>query len=399
MAERRIWNVGQVATFPFKVQTSSGTAVALLPDYPKYEIISPSGLPVQEGVATAVGLGSYEVQWTVPLQSEVSTGDQCWRVNVYIVTARRAQQELHFDFDVVNKSLSTSQKKRDIIETHLEGRPYRAIWRGDVEPAELSLECYYTRVPTETSSAPLPTTITKSAMTKIYDNGDTVFYYDIPAANFVPGTQGMFDNQFTLLWTSRDTAVAEEMTEYQQLRIMRRSGFELITGLRFIVDRFQHRFGSKYYMSDGDLCEAMQRGLGMLNQWHPVTLVFSDSNVPTTLHTFWIMLGAWWMLRSQHMVAGMQAFNFSGQSISLDQDLTGALDSAIQGLMDWLNTHLTPAKTTLYRQGASVGSVAVRPARIANPNNRVYKIDSSGPGGGTAPPSLMGVAQMIGLFA
>lgn len=83
--------------------------------------------------------------------------------------------------------------------------------------------------------------------------------------------------------------------------------------------------------------------------------------------------------------------------MSLDQDMTGAIDSAIQGMSDWLNTQLTPAKTMVFRQASQAGVVAVRPSRLSSMYNRVYKVDSTGPNGGMGPPGLMSVAQIIGL--
>lgn len=308
---RRLWNTGDTAVFPFRAVDGTGAAVALLPGYPTYAIISPSGIQVDTGVAQAMPTpGLYQVTWTVPLQAELSTPTLPWRVEIQIVTARRSDKTLEYVFDVQNHSTDTTER-RDIIETHLQGGDYRAIWRGNAVPDTLTLECYLTASPDNVPTAPIPVPLQKSAMQQSNRGMNVEYFYDIPAAAFNPGTQSMFQNQFTLLWRTRDTPTSELQTQYQQLRVMRRNGFELVTGVRFMVDRFQHKLGSAYAMSDGDICEALSRGLGMLNQWFPVsTPPFTDSLVPPALTTFWVMLASWWMLSSQYMLAGSLSFNF-----------------------------------------------------------------------------------------
>lgn len=395
---RSTWATGETAKFQFKIVDSQGAAIEMLDTtkYPSYAIIAPSGIQVQTGVlSVGTNAGEWFATWSIPVQSELSNDQRAYQIRINIVTKRRSQRELIQDFNVVQKTV-TSSGDRDIIKSELEGKDYRAVWRGDFDPEELYLEAYLTHTPYDDMKKPLPTVIDKSLMNKVIDGDSICYYYDIPASGFVPGTQSIFNNQFTVLWGVRETVVSDLQTEYQQLRILKRAGFEQISGLRFIVDRFQHRFGTAYHMSDSDLIESLSKGLGALNQWFPYS-TYTDQNIPPALQTFWTMMSAWWMLRSQHLLSGSLAFNFSGSSVSLDQDMTGAIDSAIQGMSDWLNTQLTPAKTMVFRQASQAGVVAVRPSRLSSMYNRVYKVDSTGPNGGMGPPGLMSVAQIIGL--
>jgi hypothetical protein len=288
---------------------------------------------------------------------------------------------------------------RDLSESVLEGKAYRAVWRGDYDPEDISLECYYSKDPNSTSRAPISVPVLKADMTRVIDGDSIAYYYDIPAAAFKNGTTTLLDNKFTVLWNTRETQLSQEDQEYKQIRVIKRAGFEKITSLRFLVDRFQHRFGTAQYMSDGDLVESLVRGLGMFNQWYPYS-DYTPENFPQALDTFWTMFGAWWMLQSQRMLVAQLAFNFSGQSITLDYDQTGSIDSAISGLVEWLNTHVTPAKTMVFRQRSLGGIAAVRPARLAaGLYNRVVQFDSTrGGAGGAAYPGIMGIAQTIGLL-
>lgn len=308
--QRRSWNVGDTAAFPFRVVDSTGAPIALLPGSPTFAIISPSGLQVETGPAQALPTpGNFTISWVIPLQSELSTPNTPWRITVFITTARRHEKELEFTFDVINRTTDTTEK-RDIVEAVLEGQDYRAMWRGDADPDMLNMQCYFTKSP-GTGLDPIAVPLNKSHLRRAVQGLDVVYYYDIPASTFVGGTQSYFKNQFTLLWVSRDTPSSETMTQYQQLRVMKRQGFELVAGVRMMVDRFQHKLGTAYYISDGDICESLDKGLGLLNGWFPVTdPPYTDTIVPESLKTYWVMLSCWWMLSSQHMLAGTLSFNF-----------------------------------------------------------------------------------------
>jgi hypothetical protein len=396
---RSTWQLGQLADFKFSFVTPTGAPVDLLDSaqYPAYAFISPSGVQVQTGVATAVSTpGSYQVQWTIPLQAELSNDDRAWQLEVTIVTKRRHQYVKTFDFNVVDKQL-TGSGRRNIIDVSLAGRSYRAIWRGDFDPAELSLECFRTKDPDDLSGAPLAAAVDKAAMTRVVDGDSIAYYYDIPSANLRADT--VFDNSFTILWSARETAVSELQQEYQQMRTIQKKGFSKIASVRFLVDRFQHRFGTAQHISDGDVVESLVRGLGNLNQWYPIS-GYTAEMFPEGLDTFWVLFASQYLLQSQRLLLGNLAFNFSGQSVTLDYDQTGVIDSAIQGFTDYINTHCTPAKYMLNRQSSRVGVAGVRPYRLpASSYNRVYKIDSTGSdNNGGVPPSLLGVAQLIGLM-
>jgi len=396
---RSTWQVGQTAEFKFQLVNRTGLPVEMLDNsrYPAFAFVDPTGMQVQTGVAQPVdSAGNYLVTWTIPLQSVLSNDQQTWQLQISGVTKKRHQVQCSFDFNVVDKQ-TTATGRCDIIQTALAGKPYRAVWRGDFDPDELSLECYATSTPDDISKAPLVAAIDKTSCTKVLDGDSIAYYYDVPAAAFVNGTTTMFDNKFTVLWSSRETPIAEENVEYQQLRVVKRRGFNMISGLRFMVDRFQHRFGTAQHMSDGDLVEALTRGLGTFNQWFPYSR-YTAEQIPDCFETFWISFASVYMLQSQRLLLGSLSFNFSGQSTTLDFDQTGVIDSAISGMTEWLNTHCTAAKTMFFRQNSATGVVGVRPARLANGlNNRVIKVDSTGPDGGMASPGLLAMAQLIGL--
>jgi hypothetical protein len=396
---RSTWQVGQTAEFKFQLVSRAGTPVEMLDNslYPAFAFVDPTGMQVQTGVAQPVdSAGNYLVTWTIPLQSVISNDQQSWQLQISGVTKKRHQVQCSFDFNIVDKQ-TTATGRRDVIQTALAGKPYRAVWRGDFDPDELALECYATDRPDDVGKAPLVAAVDKALCTKVLDGDSIGYYYDIPANAFVNGTTTMFDNKFSVLWSVRETPLSEQDVEWQQLRVVKRRGFDMMSGLRWMVDRFQHRFGTAQHMSDGDLVEALTRGLGTFNQWFPYSQ-YTAEQIPDCFHTFWISFASVYMLQSQRLLVNSMSFSFSGQSTTLDFDQTGGIDSAISGMTEWLNTHCTAAKTMFYRQRSATGVVGVRPARLANGlNNRVIKVDSTGPDGGMASPGLLGMAQLIGL--
>jgi hypothetical protein len=396
---RSTYQVGQLAEFKVPVLTTTGAPVELLDasQYPAYAFISPSGVQVQTGVAQVGATpGTYVIQWNIPLQAELSSDERAWQLEITVVTKRRHQVTRVIDFNVVDKQL-TGTGRRDIIDVALAGRSYRAIWRGDFDPAELQLECFKTKNPDDISAAPLAVAVDKAAMTKVIDGDSIAYYFDIPSSAMT--AELVFDNSYTVLWSARETPVSELQQEYQQLRTIQKKGFSRIASVRWMVDRFQHRFGTAQHISDGDVVEALVRGLSNLNQWYPLSS-YSAEMFPDGLDTFWTLFASQYLLQSQRLLLGNLAFNFSGQSVTLDYDQTGVIDSAIQGFTEFINTHCTPAKYMLNRQASRVGVAGVRPYRLpASSYNRVYKIDSTGSDSmGGVPPSLVGVAQLIGLM-
>lgn len=306
---RSTYQVGQLAEFKVPVLTTTGAPVELLDasQYPAYAFISPSGVQVQTGVAQVGATpGTYVIQWNIPLQAELSSDERAWQLEITIVTKRRHQVTRVIDFNVVDKQL-TGTGRRDIIDVALAGRSYRAIWRGDFDPAELQLECFKTKNPDDVSSAPLAVAVDKSAMTKVIDGDSIAYYFDIPSSAMT--AELVFDNSYTVLWSARETSVSELQQEYQQLRTIQKKGFSRIASVRWMVDRFQHRFGTAQHISDGDVVEALVRGLSNLNQWYPLSS-YSAEMFPDGLDTFWTLFASQYLLQSQRLLLGNLAFNF-----------------------------------------------------------------------------------------
>jgi hypothetical protein len=80
---------------------------------------------------------------------------------------------------------------------------------------------------------------------------------------------------------------------------------------------------------------------------------------------------------AHHFYANGFVTHNSGQAVTLDYDQTGAIDSAIQRLSEWLNAHITPQKIMISRQRSGVGSLGIRTQRAFGAYNRVLRYDSA----------------------
>lgn len=76
----------------------------------------------------------------------------------------------------------------------------------------------------------------------------------------------------------------------------------------------------------------------------------------------------------------------SGQTVTLNYDHTGNIDTAISRATDFIREGLGPAKTAVYRRQAGVGVMGGRPYRVSGLHNYVYPI------------SRMSSQDILGLF-
>ena len=140
-----------------------------------------------------------------------------------------------------------------------------------------------------------------------------------------------------------------------------------------VIDKYQKRRQLLQAYQDSDIYEYLVRGLEIVNGWHPVTS-FQMTSLPNQLTPYWLMAGQLWGLNAQFLLETDLQFNFSGQTVTLDYDHTGNIDTAISRATDFIREGLGPAKTAIYRRQAGPGVVAGRPYRYAGIHNFVFPI-------------------------
>lgn len=311
--ERITWQRGQQAEFRCMFQKKDGSPLLPLDAarFPNYSIYSPSGIQVQTGVAQSFGNpGGYRVLWQVPVDCELSNDTASWMLEVSFVDEKKKQYQLHQDFNVVEKQI-TSQENRDLIRLGVEAAPFRTNWRGDNVPYSIAVSCFKSDAPDDATQAPFPVAVTPTG--PIIEGDSIAYTIDVPAGVLKPG-------MYTFLWNVQETASSATEIEFQQLRVIPLKLLQMIPQVKFIVGRFQAAFDLPNYISDADYAEGLAHGIEYINQWHPISFysygdMMTTNGVTSPLSSFWLMASAWWVLHSQHLVEAGLAF-----SMCLEED-------------------------------------------------------------------------------
>jgi hypothetical protein len=291
-----------------------------------------------------------------------------------MIDKNKKQYDFKHPFNVAESRKPTAES-RDLILMGIENAPFRVTWTGDSVPFQISVSCYLSNAPDNNDTAPIPVAVIPQG--PLFNNGDVIYYVDLPATAMKPG-------MYTVLWNVQQAANTPTDIDYQQLRIIPRTILQFIPQVKFITNRFQAAFSLPNFISDADYVEGLNHGLDFINQWHPISWyqirdMLQVGPGGTPLQNFWIMASAWWVLHSQHMTELSLAFNLSGASTSLDYDRTSGIESALGRLREEMSQNLTPAKTAFKYASQGFGSLSVRPNQLRNYQSRPVRIES-GPG-------------------
>lgn len=357
--------------------------------YPMWGVYSPSGILMDSGVMAQYGEpGQYRVLWTVPVTAELSSDKGSWLFMYTFVNDKRKQFQDTMDFDVIDKQKTTSGNT-DLIEIGVEGVPYRAIWRGDSEPYELSLQIFMSNYAETSQLAPQWQPLPKTELVQAIDGNSLLYYKDIPACAFKrPGS-------YTVLWTFRETISSPQSIQYGQYRVIRRRYLQFLPTLRFSVERLPLAPDAPQKLTDSDLMEGLISGVRELNSYHPISQYSIDS-LPPMLYNPWLLCSMRWLFQSQYLTLGAMSFQFSGGTTNLDFDQTGIMDSAIGRIDTWLGERMTPAKIAANRLLTSNAALGLRASRPYGLNSRVIRYESDVGSGNES--MMMATLSTLGLL-
>jgi hypothetical protein len=389
--ERLTWQRGKQAEFRIKLLNKDASPMALdTTKYPAFAIYAPSGTMFQQGVMQQFAVpGQYRTLWTIPTNAELSNDRGTWTFEITAIRSKDLKQvQKTMDFNVIEKR-TTSSDNRNVVQLAVAGMPYRALWRGDYDPDELTLQMFYSTAPEDPSLAPVFIPITKAAFTQVTDGDSIAYYYDVPASSIT------VSGDYTLLWTIRETATAPLENDYEQLRVIKKSFIRHIPSLRFACERLPMDPNAPQKISDADLVEALTQAAAMLNMYHPIS-TYSPETIPGTLHMHWMLLAIRWMLTSQHLVLSAQSFNFSGQSVSLDFDQTGAVESAIGRIDGYIDNSIKEAKLATNRALTSNLALGLRSNKPIGWNQRVIRYEHADGSGNYG--MILGQLTTLGLI-
>jgi len=111
--------------------------------------------------------------------------------------------------------------------------------------------------------------------------------------------------------------------------------------------------------TQADLIQYLHRGLALLNSFPPQLSSFTGMNMQGMILDGWLMCSSYYALASQLQAEGAMAFDFSGQSVSLNVDRTPAIESALGRVESALSDRLKPMKQLLAKAGATSGDGSI----------------------------------------
>jgi hypothetical protein len=338
--------------------------------YPSFQIVDINGQIVSAGVATLDGQpGHYRVEFFVPGDAPISNDDRRWRLEWLLIDTNNRQFEKTTEFDVRDVEV-TATPVRDIKLIAMCDQPFRVFIRELHRPYSITLNV------TDTGSVaivdapavwPGSGSPSETLLTEVVENETYVYYYDIPADTLSAGTT------YQAVFQIRQSVASVAEHAFQVIEVPPTAILQYFPALRMCIDKYQKRRELLQAYQDSDIYEYLIRGLEIINGWHPVTS-FQMTTLPSQLTPYWLMAGQLWGLNAQFLLETDLSFDFSGQTVTLNYDHTGNIDTAISRATEFLREGLGPAKTAVYRRQAGVGTVAGRPTRISGLHHYVYPI-------------------------
>lgn len=310
--------------------------------YPVFRVID----PMQDEIYTSIGTYNsnthcYEGYYTLPDNAMLSTDTNHYMVEwEFMDTADRVYFHREM-FDVVHPSWDLTEAREQqkltlaMTDLHLSlPLPKRVL--------NVELQIF-----TQGNATPVFTgTPEQQGMYSEY----FIYSIDIPAGTFKEGTDSM------AIWIINDgtTSVFTQMIRCASLWEMQR-----VSDLRMYVDKIQKAVDLYVGIRDSELIFHLQRGAEYIN----------SIKIPTnwTLQTwqgmyqlqgvvYWLLEAAKWsFLRSQYMAYAESAFSFSGAPVTLDYDLTGAIESELGRVQSGLENQLPQIKTQIVKNIKAVG--------------------------------------------
>lgn len=107
--------------------------------------------------------------------------------------------------------------------------------------------------------------------------------------------------------------------------------------------------------TQADLIQYLHRGLALFNSYLPIITNFNGVNMQGPIMDAWLVCASYYALASQLQAEGAMAFDFAGQSVSLNIDRTPAIESALGRVESALESQVKPLKLMLSKNGVLDG--------------------------------------------
>lgn len=356
--------------------------------YPSYAVYDVNNNSIQSGVGQPeASPGRYKAEFIVPNDAPLSWDQKRWRIEWHMVSNDSPPRQYDFveEFDVTSPVITASENREQKIIT-LVASDTRVILRQSRRPVDLELSVFYGNNISNTIVS--GATLDGGAIQEVPDGDSLVYYYDIPGTLIGPNCQ-----TFSVIWKVRNSVADPQSFIYQVLTAVTPQMLSEVTSVRMLVDKLQKRMGLASAYEDSDIVEYLARGQELVNSVYPTTF-YSFGFMPNELLVYHVLFSAWYGLMAQSILNAELGINFSGQTVTLDYDPSGAISDVAGKWMEFANENLPKVKMAMLRRGSAVGTVAGRGMRAADLNTFVYKIASLH--GGHS--SIVGMLNRLGLL-
>lgn len=161
---------------------------------------------------------------------------------------------------------------------------------------------------------------------------------------------------YQVRWTY--TANGEQNFIFHYLYAVNGLTMDTMRKIRARIDKARNKpYNPALFYYDLDLLCYIDLGIARFNAARPTLTYFSMSSLPDVLQYPVIECSCYEALRSQLMAESVAAFNFSGQSVSLDMDRTQAIESELSKIQQYIDQEIPSLKKRYNRSGG--GGVGV----------------------------------------
>lgn len=361
--------------------------------YPSYSVYDVSGVVVQSGVGQPEAQpGQYKAMWLVPKDAPLSSDTSRWSIQWIMVDQDQRQYNFSQEFDVNDVIISAAETREQKYIT-LSNEDTRVSLRLGKGALDIGVSVYLNG---NLSTPVVSDVVVGSGGIQTAVDGDSlVYYYDVLASQFNPtGIPGSGVQFYSVIWKYRYNVTDPYMFVYQSLSSIPPSVLEEITSVRMLIDKFQKRLGTVQAYEDSDILEYLARGNELVNSVYPTTY-YGFGFLPGNLLVFHVLYAAMYGLNAQQLLENDLAFDFTGQSVTLNMDRTSVIGDVIGRWEEFIRNNLPPAKMSLVRRTQAVGVVAGRAYRYNALNNFTFKVASYRSSGSMG---LLGALTRLGLL-
>lgn len=335
---------------------------------PTYEIVNPDGTVIASGTADPVAgnEGFYRVTWDVPATAVLSRDGKPWRVDYTFIDVGGGTVAYSQEFEVLPRETTRQQESRHGYLTFV-GHGTTFQNRRVRRPHEISIN-----VSRSADGLQLVTArqVLGTGPEELVD-GSVYVYQDQLDKNDVEA-----DSTYSIIWTIKETATSLPDFETEILNVVSPAWVPYLHHFDMMMNKLKARATEVQSWTPHEKFNALMNGLRIVNAWHPNQVQYSMTTFPHgQLGHYVLMAAQFWALNSLHMLEGQLAFNFSGQSATLDYDHTGWVESAMSRALDYLNTNLTNSKMAILRRARPTGVVNVRPMSLSYRDRTIIPIE------------------------